>query len=220
MDLRDALLAAIAAGDADAVRSLLATDPSLAGVRDGDGVSAILLACYRWQPAIVELLRAAGPTLDAAEATALGDAAALVRLLAADPAAATARTADGFTPLHYAAFFGGPEVARILLDAGADPGLRSENGFAVMPLHSAVAAGRTEVALQLIAAGADPDPIQRHGWTPLHGAADNGLAAVVDALLAAGADPGRTLDDGRSAAQLADEKGHATIAARIRAAGG
>ena len=105
--------------------------------------------------------------------------ATLAERLAADPGAASARTADGFTPLHYAAFFGGPEVTRVLLDAGADPGLRSANDFAVMPLHSAVAAGRTEVALLLIAAGADPDVTQRHGWTPLHGAADNGLAEVV-----------------------------------------
>ena len=56
MDPRDALFAAIAAADAETIRRLLADDPSLAGARDADGVSAILRARYAWQPGIVAIL--------------------------------------------------------------------------------------------------------------------------------------------------------------------
>ena len=41
------LFEAIEADDADRVRALLAEDPSLAGARDGHGVSALMRARYR-----------------------------------------------------------------------------------------------------------------------------------------------------------------------------
>jgi len=214
----EALLAAVRAGETATVEGILATDPALAATRDAAGVSVLLLALYAWQPEIAATIRAAGLPLDVLEAVAVGDADRLHLLLAEDPGRANAWSADGFAPLHLAAFFGGPEVTAILLSAGAEPGTRSRNDFAVMPLHSAVAAGRGDIALLLLAAGADPSVRQRHGWTPLHGAAENGLGEVVDALLAAGADPRATIDDGRDAADLATARGHLAIAERIRAA--
>jgi len=219
-EARRRLLDAIASGDGAAVAALVGVDPALASVRDDAGVSVLMLARYRHDEVVVAALRAAAPPLDVFEATTFGQDERLVRILAADPGAATAISADGFTALHFAAFFGGPAVARVLLDAGADPDAVSRNAMAVRPLHSAVAGGQPEVALALIAAGADPAARQRHGWTPLHGAADNGLPDVVEALLAAGADPGATNDDGTTARSLAAARGHDAIADRLRTAGG
>ncbi len=209
------MIEAVKAGDLARVDELLTEDPSLVLARDAVGVSVLLLARYRSATAVVVRLLAAGATVDVAEAAALGDADRLAALLAADPGAVNARSADGFTPLHYAAFFGGVAVARILLDLGADPNVRSDNDQLVMPLHSAVA-GQSEVALLLIEHGADVNVKQRHGWTPLHTASNEGHEKVVDALIAAGADPAATNDDGITAADLAEKRGHSDLAARLR----
>ena len=53
-----------------------------------------------------------------------------------DPGLATAFSPDGFTALHFAAFFGKAEVAHILLEAGADVDVYTQNAFANQPLHS------------------------------------------------------------------------------------
>lgn len=213
------MVAAVMAGDEARVEELLSRDPGLATARDRSGVSVLLLALYHGHRPLARQLQAVHPGLDVGEAAALGDADRLREVLAADRAAADRRTADGFTPLHYAAFFGGEDVAHVLLDAGADPNVRSENDFAVMPLHSAVA-GQARVALLLIERGAHVDVRQRHGWTPLHGAADNGETDVVEALLAGGADASLTHDGGLTAADVAEHKGHVAMAARLRAVGG
>lgn len=208
------LFAAIDSGDETAVAELLAADPELAAARDADGVSATMHALYRGLPAIAELVAEALPALDVFEAAALGRVDRVRELLAAGRSAATERSPDGFTALHYPAFFGPGEAAtasRLLLDAGADVNARSANDFAVLPIHSAVAGGHDDVVEILISAGADVNATQRHGWTPLHGAAQNGSLVTVERLLAAGADRAARNDDGVSAADLARAAGHPEI---------
>ena len=56
--------------------------------------------------------------------------ARLEELLREDPELARAWSPDGFTALHYAAFFGSPEAVRALVAAGADLEARSTNQFA------------------------------------------------------------------------------------------
>jgi ankyrin repeat protein len=219
MTVNDDLFAAIDAGDSAAVEGFLAADATVAPARDPDGVSATMHALYRGRPAIAETIAAALPALDVFEAAALGRVERVRELLAADPALARARSADGFTALHYPAFFGvGDAVGatRTLLDAGADVNARSANAFSVLPLHSAVAGNHDAVVAVLLEAGADANATQRHGFTPLHGAAQNGADTTVDRLLAAGADRAARNDDGQSAADLAAAAGHEALAARLR----
>ena len=213
------LFAAIDTGDVVAVQAVLRASPEVAIARDGDGVSATMRALYRGHPAVAEVVAAAVPELDVFEAAALGRVDRLLELVGADPELALARSPDGFTALHYPAFFGRGDasgVTRALLEAGADVNARSANDFAVLPLHSAVAGNHADVAALLIDAGADVNARQRHGWTPLHGAAQNGAADTVERLLAAGADRTATNDEGVSAADLASGAGHEEIAARLR----
>lgn len=208
-------LSAVEAGDAPLVGDLLGRDASLATTRNADGTSALMLARYRGDTATVAAIRTAKRPLDVFEAAALGEAKTLAAILKADPTAAQAWSSDGFTALHFAAFFGGPDVAHLLLDAGADVDVVSRNELKVAPLHSAVA-GQSNVAFLLIQRGARVNVKQRHGWTPLHGAADTGDDEVVDALLAAGADTAPTTDAGQTAADSATAKGHHALAARLR----
>jgi len=209
------LVAAIEAGDDEGVRVLLDADPSLATSRDEAGVSAVMQALYRGQRDVADRIVEALPELDVFEATALGRADRVRELLAADPSLARAWSADGFTALHFAAFFGSLDAARALLGAGADANARSRNEMSVMPIHSAVAGRHGEIVAALVEAGADVNVSQRHGWTPLHGAAQHGDVATVDVLLDGGADPAACNDDGTTAADLADRAGQSMLAARL-----
>ena len=149
------------------------------------------------------------------EAVALGRNGEVERGLRADPAAIERWSEDGFTPLHYAAFFGHGEVARRLVEAGADVDAEARNPSRVRPLHSAVARGDVEICRMLLRAGADPDRRQQGGFTALMSAALHGERSLVEALLAAGADPAAASDDDRSPADFAREGGHGELAAEL-----
>lgn len=217
MTTSDDLFAAIDAGQPDRVRSILDVDLTLAAARDGDAVSAVMHALYRGQREVAEVVAGRLPAIDVFEAAGLGKADEVARLVTEDPALAGAWSADGFTALHFAAFFGGGGAAEAVLAAGADPNLRSRNELEVMPIHSAVAGGHRDVVIALLEAGADPNVRQRHGWTPLQGAAQLGDAELVDRLLAVGADPAAANDAGATAADLAQAAGHEALAERLRA---
>jgi ankyrin repeat protein len=212
------LFAAIEAGDADAVRTCVAGDPSLATARDAEGVSALMRACYRLDGAICESLLSAGTKLDVFEAGAFGDLDRLTELLDADPSLANAFSADGFSALHLPAFFGKHEAVRLLLQRGADADARGRGWMTGTALHSAAAGKHADAVAELIEAGADPNARQSGGWTPLHSAARNGDVASVEALLDAGADPSATNDEGQTVLELAVEGGDADVIERIRAA--
>ncbi len=125
--------------------------------------------------------------LDVFEASALGELRQLQRLLGSDPGLANARASDDFTPLHYAAFFGGPEAARLLLEHGADVDAYADNELGVHPLNSAVAAGAKETVELLLNASADPNAPTRSGHSPLDVALANGDDEIAELLRARGA---------------------------------
>jgi uncharacterized protein len=210
------LIAAVNAGDAGSVARLLAEDPSLSGARDTDGVSALMLSKYRFERDVTDAILAADPDLDVYEAATLGYADRLRASLIDDPGQATAFSADGFTALHFAAFFGKAESARILLAAGAAVNEPSRNSLGVQPLHSAAAGRHQEVCRVLVAAGADVNATQQGGYTPLHEAAQHGDDELVELFVSAGADLDARLDDGQTPAETADANGHPDIAARLR----
>jgi uncharacterized protein len=208
---------AIEAGDATRVATLVAATPSLAAARDANGVSPVMKALYHRHPELLPALTAAAPPLDVFEAAASGDETRLAALLAADPALARARSADGGTALHFAAFFARPECARRLIEAGADVHAVAPAFGNVTPLHSAIAACSDAIVAMLLEAGADPNARQAAGYTPLHGAAFHALTDTAELLLAHGADPTATNDAGDDAATLAEKAGNAAFAARLRA---
>ncbi len=209
---------AIDAGDADLVRSMVASDASLASARDERGVSALMRARYRSEPELVDAVMLGSPALDVFEAASLGEVERLRWLLDADPSVVVAFSADGFTGLHFAAFFGAVAAARLLLDRGADVDAHGRSWMTGTPLNSAAAGRHTDVARLLLDSGADPNARQASGWTPLHSAAHTGNLELVDLLLARGADAAATNDDGATVLSMAEEGGGADVVARVRAA--
>ena len=142
MAAAEELLAAVKAGDVEALEAQLSADPDLAGAHE-NGVSAVRVALYHRQPEALRALLAAQPPLDGLDHAALGRADDLRADLATDPGLVRRRSADGFTALHYACFFGGAEAVAALLEAGADPDAEAVNP-PVRPLHSAAAARDAE----------------------------------------------------------------------------
>jgi ankyrin repeat protein len=202
---------AVAAGDADRLERILERDPSVASARDEDGLSLVLQAAYRDRTDMVKLLLRAGARLDVFEAAAVGDDRRMKELVDGDPGLVQAWSADGYTPLHLASFFGHAANVRLLLDRGADVAVVSKNRMEVMPLHSAVAGGHRSVAEALLEAGAPVDARSHGGFTPLLEAAENGDQAIVELLLARGADPSLARDDGKRPRDVASEKGHGDV---------
>jgi ankyrin repeat protein len=208
---------AVRASDMEGLRELLASDRSLAGARDDSGLSLVLLACYFRKNDVLELLLDADPPLGICEAAALpGKAKRGIELLAADPGLAVSSSSDGFTPLHLASYFGNEEMARALLDNGADPDAVSCNAMSLRPLHSACAGRSRVIVKMLLQRGAQVNTRQHGGWTPLHSATNNGDLPTVELLLASGADPSLASDDGKTSFDLATEPGKADVLAVLR----
>ena len=144
-----------------------------------------------WLPLLVLLLALPGrhgPDSPVADAAMQGDAAT-VRALLAQGADVNEAQGDGMTALHWAARNRDADLARTLLEAGADVGAGTRIGH-YTPLHLASEAGSGEVVGVLLGAGADPMAriVGAGSPTPLHFAAAAGSERAVEALVAAGAD--------------------------------
>ena len=169
-----ALIEAIHAGDVDSLRKVLAEHRRLAGGRFVDqrgGSATALHAATDWPgffpngPAIVRILIEAG----------------------ADPNAAVEGSWHAETPLHWAANCDDVEVARALIDGGADieaPGASIAGGT---PLDDAVGYGCWHVARLLVARGARVERL----W---HAAA-LGMITRAEELIASAAPTNQELTD-------------------------
>lgn len=198
---------AIKAGDEKRVASLIDTDPDVVSAGE-NGVTPLMLAIYLGKSEIARILADRSPSLSFPEVCALGDFARARQMLASDASLLDTRSADGFPPLGLAIFFRHGELARWLIEQGADVDAAAENAQRVAPLHAAAAVCDRETARLLLARGADPHAKQQLDYTPLHGAASRGDVELAKMLLAHGADLAAKGTDGKTPADIAEKYGH------------
>lgn len=201
------LLELIRTNNAAALEAELATNPARAGERTADGISLLQYAAYCRSEAAARVLRTRRPEMDIHEACCWGDVARVARLIQADPDCVKKNSADGFSPLGLACFFGHEALVDALLAAGADVNAAAANAFKVAPLHSACAVSHIGIVRKLLDAGADVNAKQMRGVTALHSAAHNGRTDIAELLLAHGADRSARMDDGKTPSDLAEDKG-------------
>lgn len=209
----------IRTGNLDELVSVFEKDP-VSVLQRTQGISLLQLAAYCRNHEAVEKIRFFKPELEASQAAILGDMRQLKALLDQGSANVTDFSADGFTLLGLAAYFGQREIINYLLDAGADPNVQSANGFCVTPLHSACAISDFVIAATLIKKGADVNARQSQNVTPLHSAAHNGQTELAELLLSNGAEVNASTNAGQTPLQMAIEKGHEKTAELILRHGG
>jgi ankyrin repeat protein len=160
--------------------------------RSAAGVDALTVAAtYRGTAASAAHLLKAGAAADPpadrrprhtplAYAAMHGDREMVRRLLTAGAKGASEALPEAIT-------FGHPDVAKLLIEAGARVQVAEPSGITL--LHWTVITGRTAVIPLLVEAGADVDAVDSFEFTPLMYAVTlaRGDATAVEALLAAGA---------------------------------
>jgi len=146
-------------GHVPVVKRLLDAGADIDGAGDEHEMNVIGWAtCFRRvRDDVADLLlaRGAAPTIFSAIALGRGD---LVRRLLADNPQLVSRRMSRFehrrTLLHFAVLKGQPDMVGLLLELGADPNLRDDEGNT--PLNDASAKTDRSIVEKLIAAGADP----------------------------------------------------------------
>jgi ankyrin repeat protein len=171
------------------MRRLLDEDPALLRAVDSNGETPVLEALYYGQPGALDLLLEHADELDIFEAAALGRVGRVLELIGSDASRIDTPSADGYTPLQLACFFGRTDAVELLLERGADPSAIARNSRRATALHGAAHRGHIECARLLLDAGGNPNARDINGETPLHLAARNHDDAMQLLLLSRGANP-------------------------------
>lgn len=188
-------------------------------LRDAWGNSALALGISGQHVEIVTLLLQHGALLHPNENTAhpplyyatTANSTRLVSLLIAEGAKPDFPSAiDGTTALHWAAYRGYTEVARVLLKANATVNARSFKGWT--PLHEAAINNQKPMVLLLIDSGALLNAQADDSQTPLHFAAEQGHGTIVCLLLERGAKVDERDNLGRTPYDLAVTEGNRSVA--------
>ena len=202
---------AVRSGDVGTMQALAEAEPVVMSSRDERGIDAYMAARYARQTEAAEWLLGHGFVCDVFSAAVVGNTDRLSELLAHDRSLATSYSADGWTPLHLAAFFGSRGAAEVLMAAGANVNARSRNAMQNAPLHAAAAGKSLEVARLLVANGADVNAIQEGGWTALHAAAQNGDTEMALLLISFGSRVKAAATNGQTPLDLALTGGRAEM---------
>jgi len=117
---------------------------------------------------------------------------------------------NGITPFLAAVEANNYEGVLLLLGAGADPFLTTEQGTTALMLSAGASVNptnyiptseieaATSIAKLLIERGADVNSVGAFGWSALHAAAYHGRNEIIDLLIHKGADPNRMDDFGQT----------------------
>ena len=148
---------AAAMGSVARIAALLDDDPAAVNAWAVDGFQPLGLAAFFGRREAVELLLARGGEVNT-----------------------HARHPFHVAALHAALAGPQPNIARLLVDAGADVNARQQAGIA--PLHETAQNGDLELTQLLLDHGADPSAVNDQGRTPAATAREHGHEAVAQLL--------------------------------------
>ena len=144
---------AIKKGDSARVAELLKQQPALIRTSNKRGITPVLYAVYAKHPEIAESFIATGIELSIFEAVATRRIGLVRELIKKDPKLIHAWSPDGWTALHLN--FNNLEMAKLLIDSGADLNLNSRNKLNATPLQGAAANNWIDLAKLYLARGAN-----------------------------------------------------------------
>jgi ankyrin repeat protein len=209
-----------AAPDAEKVRLLLARGAN-AKDRAPSGQDALTIAAaYRGSAASIRALIEAGTPPQPPEGARVRNAPLVLASMTGDLENVKLLLAGGATSsesaLSQAVTFGYPDVARTLIEAGADAGLEASAGINLM--HWAAITNRAALIPILAEAHVPVNAMDDNGYTPLMYAAtiDFGDTDVVKALLKAGADKKIRNSEGRTPFAQAQHYKHSRLEEALR----
>ena len=186
------LIDAVKAGDAEAVRTLLA-DGVAVSEAEADETTALHWAAHHDDLEIAQLLLDAGAGVDATNRYDV-------------------------VPLALASLNGSTPMITRLLEAGADPNRANPEGET--PLMTAARTGNGDAIDALLAHGAEVDAVEAwRGQTALMWATAQNQVAAVERLLAAGADPNARSGRGFTPVLFAAREGNVGVLAPLVRAG-
>jgi len=135
----------------------------------------------------------------------------VVEVLAISPQDANSRNFNNdMTPLHIASGEGHLDIARFLVDHGANVAAQGRNG--ATPLHVASLNGRLDLAQFLVEHGANTAAQDQDGWTPLHSASDRGHLDLARFLVEHGANAAAQDQHGSTPLHQASQRGDLDLA--------
>jgi uncharacterized protein len=205
---------AIKKGNSERVSELLKQHPDLNQAKYKNGITPVLLAVYAKHPEIAESLIATGIKLNIFEAAATGRVERVRELLKQNPELIHAWSPDGWTALHLN--FNHLEIAKLLIDSGADLNLNSRNKLNATPLQGAAANNWIDLARLYLARGANANCRSEEGGSPLHEAAGNGFLEFAKLLVENGANVNQKDDNGKTPLTVALEYKRQEVAKFLR----
>jgi len=155
---------------------------------------------------IMPLIASAEPIVEAAKN---GDLQTVKTILAQDPSKLNATDESNFTALHWVCMRAHWDVARFLIDKGAD--LNVVGGDGGTQINWAVHHDNVEIIKMMVEKGAKLNIRNQWGMTELHTAIWRGCIHVVEYLLDQGSDPTIKTNEGWTAMHYAFRSGHDNV---------
>jgi len=123
------------------------------------------------------------------------------------------------TPLMMAAYDGYTEIAKLLIEKGAEVNAKGGVDMDMTPLIYAASQDRVDMVKLLLENGANVNVKTKYGWTPLFFAASRGKVDIAKLFIDKGADVNVKLPTGETALSEAEKAGKTDLVKMLRQAG-